>query len=716
MKLRISARILAKVALQAAVSAAVCSCASTRNIPEGEYILKENNIQITNSKTYSPSDLNAYLKQAENDNLIFGIKSLFAEPTLLNEDLIEPSCSGMIRHLEYLGYYGSEIETNVERGRKKAKVNYLVTLGKQYPIKDVEYAIADTAISRIFKEDSVNFTIRRGQPLSEESLETETERLAALLRSKGYYGFTKNYFFNFADTTAVRDSSILKIELRDYTRNESPTQAKPHRRFTIRNVEIETPPGLNVSQKFLDGINRIESGMTYSEELINNTYSRFAGIPLFNTVNVNLRPVDTTGVDCKISLTPAKLQAYEVNMEASTNSSALIGISPSLSYKHLNLFGGGEVLTLGFRGNFQFKLNDPARSNEFAISSGITFPKLLLLPSEINNQPSLPATEITLAYNYQDRPEYNRNIISSSYGYIWSASPKLKYNLNVLSLNVIKIFNIDPEFYSNLNSSYLQYQYQNHFDLGANATVYYTNDPAVSPKGNHFYIRWDVSASGNLLNLASGALDKNSAGESLIWGIPYSQYIRNQVTMVETLRFGRDNKTSLAGRLLAGVGYAYGNSHALPLEQMFYAGGASSLRGWQSRTAGPGCAPLDKTFAIYNQTGDMHLEANLELRFPLFWKLKGALFTDIGNIWNLPDKEMEAASPTYALSVFSFDNLAKSTAVSWGTGARLDFDMLLVRVDIGFKGYDPAAQHWLTPAEWFSRNGFALHLGIGYPF
>ena len=714
--MRTRPRFAAKLASLAAILAAVCSCAGTKNIPEGKYILKENVIKVTNSKTYSPSDLTPYLKQAENDNLIFGIKSLFSEPILLDESLIEPSCNGMVRHLEYLGYYGSGIETSVERGKKKAKVNYLVTLGKQYPIKKVEYAIADTAISAIFRQDSLNFTIREGQPLSEQSLETETERLAALLRSKGYYGFTKNYFFNFADTTTARDSSVLKIELRNYTRNESPTQAKPHLRYTISKVEIETPPNLNVKQNFLKDINRIESGMPYSEELINTTYSRYTGIPLFNTVNISLTPGDSTDVDCKIALTPSKLQSYEVNMEASTNSSALIGISPSLSYKHLNLFGGGEVLTLGFRGNFQFKINDPARSNEFAISSGITFPKMLFLPSAINNQPTLPATEITLAYNYQNRPEYNRNIISSSYGYIWSASQKLKYNLNVLSLNIIKIFDIDPTFYSSLSSSYLQYQYQNHFDLGANATVYYTNDPSVSPKGNHFYVRWDVAASGNILNLASGALKSNSSGESLIWGIPFSHYIRNQVTMVETLKFGRDNKTSLAGRLLAGVGYAYGNSHTLPLEQMFYAGGASSMRGWQSRTVGPGCAPLDETFAIYNQTGDLHLEANLELRFPLFWKLKGALFTDVGNIWNLPDEEMEKASPSYALSVFSFKNLAKSTAVSWGTGARLDFDMLLVRVDVGFKGYDPASQHWLAPSEWFSKNGFALHLGIGYPF
>ena len=374
------------------------------------------------------------------------------------------------------------------------------------------------------------------------------------------------------------------------------------------------------------------------------------------------------------------------------------------------------MLTLGFRGNFQFKINDPTRSNEFAITSGITFPKLLFLPFIRTKSVTLPATAVSVAYNYQNRPEYTRNILSGSYGYSWSASRNLRYSISIPHLSVIKIFNIDPDFYTNLNSSYLQYQYQNHFDLGTAASIYYTTDPAVNPTNSYFYIRTDLASSGLLLNSMKDAWQQNNRGQRLVWGIPYSQYLRAQVTAVETLRFGRGGKMALAARFLAGIGYAYGNSmFTMPLEQMFYAGGASSMRGWQSRSVGPGMAPLDKNFSIYNQVGDMRLEANLEWRFPLFWKLGGALFTDVGNVWNLP-KAQGLMDEDYLLSVFSFDNLLKSTAMSWGVGARLDFGLLLVRVDLGLKGYDPEFQKWLTPKEWFSKDGFAVHLGIGYPF
>ncbi len=696
---------------------AAAACSQTRKLAEGEYLLKKNKITIKNSRTYPKSDLSAYLKQSGSGNQSFGIQSLFREPVVFNENLIVPTCNGMLRHLEYMGYYHSSIDTMVVRKNKKATVNYIVTLGKQYPLKEVTYSMPDSTIRQILKEEKFKYALHRGGMLSESSLEKEAERIASLLRNKGYYGFTKNYFFNFADTTAAPDSALLRIELRDYTRNESPSAARRHVRDTIRYVNYKIPANLDVRLDFLDDINLLENGMEYSERTVNTTYQRFAGNHIFNTVNVSLTPVDSTNfVDCMIALTPARAQNFEVNMEASTNSSGLIGISPSLTYNHYNLFGGAEVLTLGFRGNFQFKINDPARSNEYAITSSITFPKLLFLPFIHARTAVLPATEISIAYNYQNRPEYTRNILSGSYGYTWSASRNLRYSIRVPHLSIIKIFNIDSDFYSSLNSSYLQYQYQNHFDLGSSVSVYYTTDPAVNPAHSYFYIRTDLSSSGLLLNSMREAWQQNKRGQRLIWGIPYSQYVRAQVSAVETIRFGRDDKMSLAARFLAGIGYAYGNSlYTMPLEQMFYAGGANSMRGWQSRSLGPGMAPLDKQFSIYNQVGDMRLETNLEWRFPLFWKLGGALFTDIGNIWNLP-KQTGLTDEGYELSVFSFENLFKSTAVSWGVGARLDFGLLLIRVDLGIKGYDPVTQCWRAPQEWFAKDGFAVHLGIGYPF
>ena len=122
---------------------------------------------------------------------------------------------------------------------------------------------------------------------------------------------------------------------------------------------------------------------------------------------------------------------------------------------------------------------------------------------------------------------------------------------------------------------------------------------------------------------------------------------------------------------------------------------------------------MDNSFVIPNQTGDMRLEANVEYRFDLFWKIAGALFVDAGNVWTLQDD----ADTDSMLSRFRADTFAESIAANWGLGIRLDLDFLLLRVDMGIKMHDPARERkWVRPAEWFARDGYALHFGVGYPF
>jgi len=171
---------------------------------------------------------------------------------------------------------------------------------------------------------------------------------------------------------------------------------------------------------------------------------------------------------------------------------------------------------------------------------------------------------------------------------------------------------------------------------------------------------------------------------------------------------GNKSQYALATRFLAGAGYAYGNATTLPFEKQFYSGGASSMRGWQARTIGPGHSDLNDIFVIPSQTGDMKLEANLEFRAPLFWKFEGAVFADAGNIWALSGTDND--DERFALSSIGGD---------WGLGLRLNLDFILVRVDLGMKVHDPAraeGDRWIQPYKWLSSGNYAVHFGVGYPF
>ena len=713
----------------------MASCSTTRVLQDDQYRLTKNKIEVLNDKHFNTATLTPYLKQKPNPSIIFGwnpflsvynwsngngkfwdklVQKVGQAPVIYDADMVESTVGNICDHLEYQGYYGSTITPDIKVRKKKVNVTYNVTLGKRYTVGDVNFILPKRGeFTDIFLKDTSEFSIDRGTYLSEAALEAESERSSSFMRNQGFYDFNKNYYFFVADTLTTPGTAALTLTVNEYTRNESPKNASPIRKFYINEVNISYPKTLKIRDKVLRGLTTITPGDLYSESVVNNTYSRLSALKVFSSVNIGMTQKDTNLVDCMISLTQSKLQGFKINLEASTNSSGLFGISPQVSYYHKNIFRGGEVLNLSFMGNFQFKFDNSVRSNEFGVSSSLSFPRFFPLPYQYFKG-AIPHTDVNLSYNYQNRPEYTRNIISTSYGYSGSAKNRFFYQVYPLQLNIVKIFDIDGGFYDTLaNDPFLRNAYQDHFDLGSGAILYYTTNTESIPKSTYFYTRFQFDIAGNLLSSFNSMMEVDSNGSRMIWNTPYSQFVRGEITIGRTWVFGRKDGQSLATRFLAGAGYAYGNSSALPFEKHFYGGGASSLRGWQARTVGPGLSHRDNSFVIPNQTGDMKIEANVEYRFNMFWKVAGAVFVDAGNIWTLRSSNLGNTDN----SVFRLDLLGKSIAANWGAGVRLDFGFLLLRLDMGMKIHDPAREHrWVKPNQWLKRDGYAVHFGVGYPF
>jgi outer membrane protein assembly factor BamA len=137
------------------------------------------------------------------------------------------------------------------------------------------------------------------------------------------------------------------------------------------------------------------------------------------------------------------------------------------------------------------------------------------------------------------------------------------------------------------------------------------------------------------------------------------------------------------------------------------------------------------------------LEANFELRFPIFGKVFGAAFVDAGNVWNWysADELFKAAGYADYMTrmempdalydgIFNNRDFAKQIALGTGAGLRLDLDGLVVRLDIGVAihapyqtyKYDkegkpdlsrPITTYYNIPS---ALEAFRINFGIGYPF
>ena len=150
----------------------------------------------------------------------------------------------------------------------------------------------------------------------------------------------------------------------------------------------------------------------------------------------------------------------------------------------------------------------------------------------------------------------------------------------------------------------------------------------------------------------------------------------------------------------------YGNATNIPFVLSYFAGGTNDNRAWKAYRLGPGSSQNLNEFNEAN----FKLAANMEYRFPIFGNLKGALFVDAGNIWNLWDNVQDQASRWDGWQ--DLDEIA----IGSGFGLRYDFDFFVFRFDTAFKTYNPV----LSRADrWGSEYAFkkaVFNVGINYPF
>jgi outer membrane protein assembly factor BamA len=195
----------------------------------------------------------------------------------------------------------------------------------------------------------------------------------------------------------------------------------------------------------------------------------------------------------------------------------------------------------------------------------------------------------------------------------------------------------------------------------------------------------------------------------------YRPYLR---AVVDLRRYAPVSRlTTLATKLYAGVAHPTGRPDVVPFDRRFYAGGATSVRGWRLRELGPGATTLASTGGSADGTnilgGDIKLEASAEVRTVLLREIVAAdwqvaTFVDVGNVWFGPRNPGDEAGR------FAFGSFYRQLGMGGGGGLRILWNYLIARLDVAYRLHDP-----LPGAGSVFTDGLGaptLHFGIGHAF
>ena len=652
------------------------------------------------------------------------------------------SAMGFESYLQNRGYFKTNASGDTSIKGYKVTAKYKINLGLPYTINDVKWVLdSSTNITTdIYRLPPKETYIVKNKQYDLGNIKAERSRTDLHLKTLGYYYFSPDYVIALVDSTIGGNKVNVYLKLK----NEMPRVAKvPQtiRRITLfPNYTLLSPPP-DTSRKNMQMVKNIfirdtirevkgtalvrsvtyQPGDLYNIKDQNKTLNRFINMGLYkfvkNRYEGNKDTANLKYLDVYYYLTPLKKKSVNAEIGSFSKSNSFTGGQLNISWKNRNTFGGAEQLVTKAYTAFEYSLNDSLqKNNNFRIGGEVSllFPRYVLpfKLSESNYFP--PKTRFTLAYEWLRRQNlFTKNFLRFQYDITWKETANKEHTVGPVSVTYSNLTNATPEYLTQL-AILPSLQLANLPEILLGSFYNFTYNTINPNADNIYYFTGSLDVAGNLAGLTNKA---TAPYTKKIAGAFFAQYAKLDADFRYTRKLATD--VYLANRFQVGIGLPYGNSAFLPFSRQFIIGGTNSLRGFRPRQIGPGRVITSAIQQVYlpQVGGDIKLEVNSELRFPIFSKVKGAVFVDLGNIW-MRDSTLYGPS-----SVFT-KTFMKDIAVNAGVGLRVDISVLVLRFDFAIplrKPYLPMGNEWVVKdiapfdKQWRSDN-LIFNIGLGYPF
>ena len=640
---------------------------------------------------------------------------------------------------------------------KASKTTSLLKKGAQY--NDKVFRNEAKNVVKLFKNNGVYYFSEAALGFYVDSTRTDHKINVAFLIAKDRFKEVNNKYVK-------RDYKVHTIKEINVVTDYSYTQKGKVYQDTLqyKGINFLAHQKLKYNPKYLAQSIFFNPGDIYKDTLSNLTRNHLKSLKNFKSTNINFSPISGSNDALSMNIFLSPRDKYTLGFETELTHSNIreIGTSAKFSLTNRNAFKGAEILKFSFLGSYFNAQNGPGW--EVGADASLEIPRFLapfglnkLVPKRMN-----PRTLFSLGSSFQKNIGLDRQTFTFLSDYRWQYNRKKTMQLEIFNtqyiqnLNVNRFFDIYSSEFRNLNTVAQNYDAINGTNFSplstdlnvqstealnfireveANNTGFQTTNPddydtvlniqnrynivtsdflipiiaysytynnQIDFKDNNFtFFKARVANSGNLLGLLSN--NYNANGKKTLFKIPLAQYFK---TDLEYKRFWDVGLNSVFGvRSFLGAIITYDNSD-IPFTRSYFAGGSNDIRAWQTYELGPGSRNTGLEFNV----GSFKFLTSAEYRFNLFGSLKGALFLDAGNIWDISrSKFIDDASK------FSGLESLKEIAIGSGLGVRYDLNFFVLRFDVGFKTYEP----YLEQGKWFKNFNFGsavYNIGINYPF
>lgn len=694
---------------------------------------------------------------------LYAISSSIGEaPRYLDREIVGRDIERLKAFYQSRGYFDAQVDTTIVEFRPgRARVTFHINEGQPSIIRTVAYSGVpefddDRTTERFFSRsilgramiDDTTMVVHR--QYSVELISQERNRIIDVLRRHGYASVQRDSIRvlvkpqednpkNFDILIHIRPGNIyyfgdLRIHLSSPeietgqvlvdTLSGDPYTIEPHKMILRRDEAARTRERV-LSQRIL-----FKPGERFNNDLYLSSINQFQSLQMLTVQQFSLTEggglPDYSKEHLPVFIDMRTLPRHQIRTDFYGMQRLGLGAGAGIRYSNNNVFRNAERLELGLNASFEYisgrqtTLGDRKVLNNLEASATYTLPFFSFPFRPMNANPNFLNPRTQFQFSVARVSQINFDINAN-----FRFNTKFEANHSRTTRSFLDLLELEwfdasatPEFIQNIEENVqdplLVQRILEDFRPQFSSTMSYTfrniTTHTIKREDGHFF-ETGFELGGTLPYLVERFIIGRDTLQSTIPSfsltrqeLSYSRFVKTFVDYRSYHPLSRD--VVFAWRGFGGFAYPYGQNKLIPLNRRFFAGGANDIRGWNPLRLGPG--NVDQSEVVING-GDVKLSAYTELRYTFSrnflstdWIL--SLFTDVGNIWYGPRSDFDEGK-------FRFDSFYRELAVGSGIGLRLDWDFLVLRIDLAYRMHDLGNE---PGTNWWQRN--LLHFGIGHSF